>query len=58
MAFSTSAPKQAVWWVAFIVGVLGLLGHFINAPVITPYQFWLVAIGFIILVLATVLRNM
>ena len=53
-----SAPKKVVWLIAVILGVLGLIGHFVVLPVVTPYSFWLVAVGFIILVLATLLEGL
>lgn len=52
-----SAPTVPVWWIAVIVGVLGIISHFTPIPQITPYQFWMVCIGFILLVVATLFRK-
>jgi len=57
MALTLSAPTKPVWLVAAVVGVLGVVGHFVNIPVITPYHFWLVTAGFGILGLGTLLKG-
>jgi hypothetical protein len=57
MAFSLSAPKKPVWLVATILGVLGIVGHFVSIPVVTPHQFWFVTAGFAILGVATLMKG-
>lgn len=47
-----SAPKNITWWIAVILGVLGLLGSF-GLPVVGGFAFWLVFLGFALLALAT-----
>lgn len=53
-----SAPKQVTWWVALIVGALGILANFVTIPFLSEYAFWLVVIGFVLLVLATYLKDL
>jgi hypothetical protein len=53
-----SAPKNVTWWVAVVVGVLGILGSFIAIPLVSNYSFWFVAFGFVLLALATFLKNL
>jgi len=53
-----SAPKQVTWWVALIVGVVGILANFVTIPFLSDYAFWLVVIGFVLLVLATYLKDL
>ncbi|MBN1303875.1 MAG: hypothetical protein JXA13_05525 [Anaerolineales bacterium] len=55
---SFSAPTQVVWWIAVIVGVLGILGTLVSIPVVSVYAFWLVAIGFILLAVATIVKGL
>jgi len=52
-----SAPKQVTWWVAVVVGVVGILAYFVTIPFLSDYAFWLVVIGFVLLVLATYLKD-
>lgn len=53
-----NAPKNTTWWIAVIAGVLGILGNFVSIPVVSQYDFWLVAAGFVLLVLATYLKDL
>ena len=50
-----SPPKTITWWIAVIIGVVGILSALLSIPVLSVYAFWLVAIAFIILALATVI---
>lgn len=53
-----SAPTQAVWLIAVILGVIGLLAYVGVIPPAAPYAFWLIAIAFIMLALATMLKGL
>jgi hypothetical protein len=53
-----SSPKNVTWWVAVVVGVLGILGNFVAIPVVSASAFWFVAAGFVILALATYLKGL
>ena len=53
-----SAPKRVTWWIAVIIGGLGILSRFISIPIVAGHEFTFVAIGFIILVLATLLTGL
>ena len=53
-----SAPKTVTWWIAVVLGVLGILGTFVSLPFVSANAFWFVAIGFVILVLATYLKDL
>lgn len=52
-----NAPTQVLWIISVILGVLGILSHFARIQSISPYSFELVAAGFVILVIATLLRK-
>ena len=52
-----NAPKQIVWIIALILGVLGVLGSLTAIPIVTEYHFWFVVIGWLLLVIATVMKN-
>jgi membrane protein YdbS with pleckstrin-like domain len=53
-----SAPKTVTWWIAVILGVLGILGNFVTLPFVSANAFWFVAIGFVLLALATFLKDL
>jgi len=52
-----SRPKELTFWIAFIVGALGFLGHFISIPVASAYSFWFVSAGFVLLVLGVLVKG-
>jgi hypothetical protein len=52
-----SAPKKTTWWIAVIVGVVGILSNFVTIPVLSGFAFWLVVIGFVLLALGTYLKG-
>ena len=53
-----SAPKQVVWWIAIILGVLGILSTFISIPLVSGNEFLFVAVAFVLLALATLLKGL
>lgn len=53
-----SAPKIVTWWIAVILGVLGILAKLGIIPVLSNVAFWLVVGGFVLLALATLLKDL
>ena len=53
-----SAPKQITWWIAVVVGVLGILASLVSIPVLSGFAFWLVVLGFALLAVATVMEGL
>jgi len=54
-----SAPKQVTWIVALILGIVGILATLVTLPVITPaLGFWLVVVGLVLLLVATITRGL
>ncbi len=53
-----SPPKVITWWIALILGVLGLLGYSGNMASLSAYSFWLVMAGLALMLVATIVRNL
>jgi hypothetical protein len=55
-----SAPKVITWWIAVILGVVGvcLQLEVFSLPALTPYIFWLPVVGLALLALATLLKDL
>jgi hypothetical protein len=52
-------PKVITWWIALILGVLGLLGFLdVIAGLGLPYAFWLVTAGLALLLVAALVKNL
>jgi xanthine/uracil permease len=52
-----TSPKNVTFWIAVILVVLGVIGKLTSVPILTPYSWWLVFIGFIVLMLGNLLRG-
>ena len=57
MNLKLSAPSQVIWIIALILGIVGILG-FLGIVAVGAYAFWLVVVGWALLVFATMMRNM
>lgn len=53
-----SAPKVVTWWIAILLGILGILGKVVSIPILSALAFWLVVIGLVLLALATVIKGL
>ena len=53
-----SRPKNITWWIAVVLGVLGLLGKLAIIPSLGAAAFWLVFVAFALLVLATLFKGL
>jgi endonuclease/exonuclease/phosphatase (EEP) superfamily protein YafD len=54
------APKSSTWLISVILAVLGILLYLgiLKIPVLAPYNFWLVAVAFILLALGNILKGL
>lgn len=52
-----NAPTQTLWIVSVVLGGLGILSELVSIPSVSPYSFWLLAIGFIVLLIATMTKG-
>jgi hypothetical protein len=55
MKLKLSAPSQIAWIIALILGVVGVIAKFVVIPTVSTYDFWLVAVGWVVLLVATVM---
>lgn len=53
-----NAPKVITWWIAVIIGVLGILGTLVSIPVVSGLAFWFVAVAFVLLALGCFLKGL
>ena len=53
-----NAPKKITWLISLIVGVLGVVAYLVTIPVLSVYAFWIVVVGFVLLILGTFLKGL
>jgi uncharacterized membrane protein YtjA (UPF0391 family) len=51
-------PKTITWWIALVLGVLGLLGYYGSVAGLSAYSFWLVMAGLVLMLVATRTKNL
>jgi hypothetical protein len=56
-AMLPSAPSKFVWIIGLILGILGIIGHFVSVDFLTPYNYWLLLAGFVLLALGTTFKE-
>jgi hypothetical protein len=52
-----NAPSQTLWIISLILAGLGILSHLVVIPNVSPYAFWLLAIGYIVLLIGTMTKG-
>lgn len=52
-----SAPKKITWILGLSAGLLGIVGHFFSADILTQYNYELLLLGFIVLATGTTVRD-
>lgn len=54
-----SSPKMITWVIALVLGVIGILANLVALPIVSAgFGFWLLVIGFLLLVVASVVKGL
>ena len=53
-----NAPKGLTLTIAVILAILALIGHFIAIPFVTVNQFWILAVGFGVLLAGNLFKGL
>jgi hypothetical protein len=46
------------FWIALVLGVLGFLGKLVTIPLVSAYDFWFLFVGFVLLVVALLVKGL
>ena len=55
MKLKLRTPSQIAWIISLILGAVGVIAKFVVIPTVSTYDFWLVAAGWLVLLIATVM---
>lgn len=58
MKMNLSRPKVITWWIAITLGALGLAGQLGVVAALGAYSFLLAMAGLILLIVATLVKNL
>ena len=53
-----NAPKKSTWYIALILGLLGIIASFISIPFVSQFNVWFVVIGWALIMIATYLKDL
>lgn len=52
-----SAPKKLTWYVSLVFGLVALIASIISVPFVSTNAVWFALIGWLLLILATLLKG-
>jgi hypothetical protein len=52
-----SAPSRFVWIIGLILGIIGIIGHFVTVDFLTANNYWFLLAGFVLLALGTTFKE-
>lgn len=53
-----SSPKKITWALGLVLGILGIIGHYVHVDMLSEYSFVLLLAGFIILAAGTTFKEL
>ena len=53
-----STPKTIVWILGLILGIVGIIAHFVSIDILTNANYWLLLAGFALLALGTTFKEL
>lgn len=51
-------PKVITFWIAVILAILAFLGTITTIPFVSAYAFWVLLVGFVLLVLGLLVKGL
>ena len=55
--FSPSAPNRTLWIIAVILGIIAIIVHYYNVDGVSKYNYEMLVVAFLLLVLGTTFRR-
>jgi hypothetical protein len=57
MNIKPSTPSKYVWIIGLVIGILGIIGHFVTIDYLTTYNYPLLLAGFVLLAVGTTFKE-
>lgn len=54
----TNAPKSITLWIAVILVLIAVVGYFVTIPYVSPYIFWIMLVGFVVLLAGNLFKGL
>lgn len=51
-------PKKITWIISLVLVVLSIIAQFVTIPFVTANAFWILAVGAVLLLLATLFKGL
>lgn len=53
-----SAPKMTTFVASVVIALVGLLANLVDIPALSPYAFWILLLGFVVLAAGAAIDGM
>jgi len=53
-----SAPKKITWALGLVIGILGIIGHYVHVDFLSEYSYALLLTGFVVLAAGTTFKEL
>ena len=50
-------PKKIVFIISLLLAIISVIGHFVNIPVVTEYQYWIMLVAWALLAAGVFLKG-
>ena len=52
-----SSPKKITWIIGLVCGISGIIGHFYRVQILSEYNYTLLLVGFLVLLVGTTFKE-
>lgn len=53
-----NAPKKLTWWISLVLAVIALIAELVVIPGLSVINFWVLLVGFVLIILSTSLKGL
>jgi hypothetical protein len=55
---SPSAPQKITWILGLVIGILGIIGHYVHVNILSEHNYILLLVGFVVLAAGTSFKGL